>query len=122
MFTEDELDPWLIVRGQATDATVALWKIAQAEEPSLAIFSDRATAEKYAQENLIPAAPATASGVELWRPMRFEQAELLRLMADSFRQGIRYAALNPSKSGARQVFVLRDVLKAARSRLKADRN
>ncbi len=102
-----ELDPWLILIGQEPETRFACWHISHADQPALAVFSTRTHAERYAGEHCSP--PATC--------MQLPEVSLLRMFADSYRQGVLYAALDPSDSSARQLFVLRDVLQAARQQL-----
>ncbi len=112
-----ELDPWLVVLGDDVNASLALWQLgdAQASAPSekgecslsVAIFSDQPKALNYSQQCC--QGPA--------RTIQVSQTRFLSLMVDCFRQGIRYATLNPGNQTAHSVFVLRDVLKAAKGQL-----
>ena len=49
--------------------------------------------------------------------MQFNELQTLRVLLAGYQQGLRYAALDPNSTTARQLFVLRDVLKAARQKL-----
>lgn len=109
-----ELTPWIIITGEGEDAAVALWGINAPEGggeavESLAIFADGVDAKAYAQENC----------TQSWRTAQLDRPALLKLLVDCFRQGIKYATLNPESSSARRVFVIRDVLKAAKTELEA---
>ncbi len=106
-----ELEPWLIVLGTAPETTLAIWRIEASGDDSIALFSDRDRAETYARSHC-------AAEHEL---ILLDTPSLVRVMADCFRQGIRYATLNPTDNSARQVFVLRDVLSAARAKLEQAR-
>ncbi len=117
-----ELEPWLVVLGEEDDASLALWQLEgiqsgavidaerkeHAERPlSVAIFSDQPKAVDYAEKCCrVPA-----------RTIQVDQTRFLSLMVDCFRQGIRYATLNPGDQTAHSVFVLRDVLRAAKDQL-----
>ncbi len=118
---EAELNPWLILLDEGTQTRLALWRIADhgdesglekesaQENAALAIFSDVEQAKQYADKHCPPGA----------RAIQFDESQLIRVMASSFQNGIRYAALNPAESTARQLFVLRDVLRSAKERLKS---
>ena len=106
-----DLEPWLIVQGTPPDTSIASWRIEQDGAAAVAFFSSEERAADYAQLNC----PQPHSLVQ------FDQHALIRLLADCFRQGSRYAALDPTASQARQLFVLRDVLTAARSMLQNSR-
>ena len=114
-----ELSPWAVVKddGQAEES-LALWRISLPStdqspamgtgELALAIFSSREKAEAYCSSN---------ENVGLNRLVQFDEQQTLRVLLTGYQQGIRYAALDPNSTMARQVFVLRDVLKAARQKL-----
>lgn len=106
-----ELEPWVIVSGKVPETSVVLWRLATQDADSLAIFSDQTLAERYAHEHCHPP----------WECRQLDQSALLRVAVDCFREGIEYATLNPSQTGARQVFVLREVLKAAKTQLSRHR-
>jgi hypothetical protein len=107
-----ELEPWIIVSG---DEQVAVWRIQDNQQDSqrdaLALFSDRDYAQSYAQNHCC----------EPWRVVQCSDTHLIRLLADSFQQGIVLATLNPGETTTSQVFVLRDVLKAAKAQLERQR-
>lgn len=114
-----ELSPWAVVKndGQAEES-LALWRISLPStdrspamgtgELALAIFSSRENADEYCSSNDL---------LERNRLVRFDEHQTLRVLLNCYQQGIRYAALDPNSTMARQVFVLRDVLKAARQKL-----
>jgi hypothetical protein len=107
-----ELEPWVLVLDEERSASLALWKIDQHQQDALAIFSSRQSAEEYARENYSIS----------WRPQQLLRTSLIRVLASCFENEIRYAALNPSAVSSRQVFVIRDVLKAARESLLSSRS
>lgn len=107
-----ELEPWLIVMGSSPNTTLALWRIEARKEESVAIFSSRALSETYAKEHC-------SQPFEL---LHMDQTRLIRVFADCFQRGIQFATLNPSNATAQQIFVLRDVLKAARAALAKPRD
>ena len=103
-----ELEPWLVVLGEAEDMSLALWQLGDiqaravndvdhGDRPlSVAIFSDQPKAIDYAVKCC--RSPA--------RTIQVDQTRFLSLMVDCFRQGIRYATLNPDDQTAQSVFVL----------------
>lgn len=103
-----ELSPWVIIRGEGQNASLALWNIAESSSPSLAIFSEQAKAEAY----------DSSVDNEAGRIVQLEGLKLVQLLADCYTHGIKYASLDPSQTSARQVFVLQDVLRAAQANLK----
>ena len=112
-----EIEPWLVVLGESEDASLAMWRLtdevtarlnlAPGAELTLAMFSTEQRASDYADKN--------CSGTK--RIVQVDRTRLLSLMVDCFRQGIRYATLNPGDSSAHSLFVLRDVLSAAKREL-----
>lgn len=107
-----ELDPWLVVLGEPADGSLAMWRLADEKLPAeeqltVALFSTCERATDYAAKCID--APS--------RIVQVDRMRFLSLMVDCFRQGIRYATLNPGDSTAQSLFVLRDVLKAARKDL-----
>jgi hypothetical protein len=142
-----ELTPWAIVSQDGPAASLAVWRIArpnaaaipdqlplgaanesvpvvsiplipdeivqQEGELALAIFSSRAKAEEYQQlSSLAESDGARTQFVQL------AETQLLQVLMAGYRQGMRYAALDPSNHTARQIFVLRDVLRAAQHKLR----
>ncbi|MEZ6150898.1 MAG: hypothetical protein R3C09_12300 [Pirellulaceae bacterium] len=125
-----ELSPWVIITrtAQAGDSThLAVWRMASGssqasqsgaaasselsdERRALALFTDRLAAERYAEQ--FCAGAATSFQVK-----QFSSIELMAVLAECYRVGMRYAALNPSGTAARQIFVLRDVLTAVQKQL-----
>jgi hypothetical protein len=142
-----ELTPWTIVCQDGSAASLAVWRIArpnaaaipdqlplgagnesvpqisiprvpgeiiqQEGELALAIFSSRAKAEEYQQLS----ASAESDGVRT-QLVQLAETQLLQVLMAGYRQGMRYAALDPSSNTARQIFVLRDVLRAAQHKLR----
>ncbi len=112
-----ELSPWAVVNEDDADGSLALWRISvpragasrevESGELALAIFSTRDKAEEY----------STLSGSPSARIVHFDEMQTLQVLMAGYQQGIRYAALDPGMDAARQIFVLRDVLKAARHKL-----
>lgn len=110
-----ELDPWLIVLGEASKGSLAMWRLADAKVPpdeqlTVALFSTEQRATDYAEKCCY--APS--------RVIQVDRTRFLGLMVDCFRQGIRYATLNPGDSTAQSLFVLRDVLSAAKRGLRLE--
>jgi len=125
-----ELEPWLVVLGEAEQSSLAMWQLTveqltggqlmpldallnklQTPEPisqlTVALFSSEQRASDYADK--------CCSGIT--RVVQVDRTRFLSLMVDCFRQGIRYATLNPGDSTAQSLFVLRDVLSAAKQEL-----
>ncbi len=89
-----------------------MWQLAsprpdEQAQLTLAIFSTEQKASDY----------AVNSCSSPWRVIQVARTQFLSLIVDCFRQGIRYATLNPGESTAQSVFVLRDVLLAAKREL-----
>ncbi|MDX1928886.1 MAG: hypothetical protein SFV81_20315 [Pirellulaceae bacterium] len=104
-----ELDPWLVVLGSAAEGSLAMWRLADEKLPTeqqitVALFSTEQRATDYAEKCCD--AP--------YQLIQVDRTRFLSLMVDCFRQGIRYATLNPGDSTAQSLFVLRDVLSAAK--------
>lgn len=112
-----ELEPWVIVTQSGSEdasSQLAVWRIdGEHAQTALALFSDRPAAERYAQQF------CTAASLS-YRIEQFTSLQLLAVLAECFRQGMRCAALNPGPESAQQLFVLRDVLAAAKQRLQSD--
>ncbi len=112
-----EIEPWLVVLGESEQGSLAMWRLsgematrlnlAPGAERTLAMFSTEQHASDYADKN--------CSGTK--RIVQVDRTRLLSVMVDCFRQGIRYATLNPGDSTAHSLFVLRDVLSAAKREL-----
>ena len=102
-----ELEPWMIVLGEAPNTSIALWQIHPSKDQALALFSSQNKAQDYALSNC-------NSGAQI---VRFDHASLLQIMIDSYKNGIQYAALDPTQQETRQVFRLADVLQSAKQRL-----
>ena len=111
-----ELEPWVIVTQSGPDeatAQLALWRIDGAQaETALALFSEGAAAERYAQQ-------FCSENSLSYRIEQFTSLQLVAVLAECYRQGMRCAALNPGHESAQQLFVLRDVLTAAKLRLRS---
>lgn len=132
-----ELNPWVIVTPAAPSGgleQLAVWRLATPPnlldsptlEPlsnsqplpaqtALALFSDEPGAERYAQQFCSGTPPR-------YRVEQFSSLQLVAVLAECYRKGMRCAALNPSGTAAQQIFVLRDVLAAAKQRLRDTRN
>jgi hypothetical protein len=107
-----ELEPWLVLLGEAADGSLALWRLADETVPesqrlTVALFSTEQRAADYAEKCC--RAPN--------RVVQMGRTRFLSLMVNCFRQGIRYATLNPADKTAQSLFVLRDVLSAAKQEL-----
>lgn len=105
-----ELDPWIVAIENSEGSTAALWRLEQNQASTLAVFSSQETANRYILANI-------ASSARAWQPSRHE---LVQVMIDCFRQGIRFAALDPDSASARRVFDLREVLSAAKRELRIE--
>ncbi len=103
-----ELEPWVIVTGKPPETSIATWQVAGGQDCSLAIFSSEANAAAYAEEYCPPSANV----------LQLSERKLIQLFVTCYEQGTRFAALDPDGTNARQMFVLRDVLAAARAALK----
>lgn len=127
-----ELEPWVIVTHSGTGevtSQLAVWRIdGEQSQAALALFSERPLAERYAQQFCAPAAipppaspPAAAASRAMapaaYRIEQFTPLQLVAVLAECYRLGMRCAALNPGRESAQQLFVLRDVLAAAKQRL-----
>ncbi len=104
-----ELDPWLVVLGEPATSSLAMWRLADEKVPAeeqltVALFSTELRANDYAEKCC--EAPR--------KVVQVDRTRFLSLMVDCFRQGIRYATLNPGDSTAQSLFVLREVLGAAK--------
>jgi hypothetical protein len=111
----EELEPWLVFFHSEVESYVALWRIdGTAGEPthleSLALFSDQESATLYASQTCRPNTT--------WRVQQLPSLDLIRILISCYTRGVKYAVLNPQEGRAQQVFILRDVLKAARIRLR----
>ncbi len=107
-----ELEPWLVILGDAAHGSLAMWRLADEKLPreeqlTVALFSTESRANDYAEK--------CCEGPHC--VMQVDRTRFLSLMVDCFRQGIRYATLNPGDSTAQSLFVLRDVLSAAKREL-----
>lgn len=85
-------------------AEVCTWRVHDTGEEALAMFSTQALATSYAE----------AHCAQEYRIVQMNKIKLARLLADSFRQQMKYAALDPQADSVRQLFVIRDLLAAAR--------
>lgn len=105
---ENELSPWVVVHGQDEARSLAMWRLADVDEPALALFSDSTRAEEYATTHIRGD----------WRVTQPARSALLGIMIECYQQQVRLAVLDPDEAGARRIFKLRDVLKAAREELR----
>ncbi len=125
-----ELEPWLILDQTDATAQFAVWRFAAAtveggaapnaaaesatdspRQTALVMFSSRDQAQQYAQQYCTP-----ASSVQ-----QFSRIPLVKLLAECYRRGLRYAALDPGPTQARQLFELASVLLAAKVQLQVVR-
>lgn len=114
-----ELSPWgIVIEAGKLEESLALWRISLPPlanplpgnalgQLALAIFSSREKAEEY----------CTANNLLRTRLVQFDELQTVRVLLAGYQQGMRYAALDPGSSTAKQLFVLRDVLKAAKQKL-----
>ena len=102
-----ELEPWIIVEDNNAQRSPALWRVQANDSIAVALFSDRDSAEVYATANY-------SNPCQIIHPSR---TDLLRVLVECFRQGVRYAALDPGATQTRRIFELRQVLAAAREEL-----
>lgn len=102
--TDNELSPWLVVLQDGASSSLALWRIAERDANAVVFFSDQSSAESYAREHYSLPTQVVQPG----RP------ELIQVLIDCYRLGVRYATLNPTETESNRVFVLRDVLQAAK--------
>lgn len=107
----DELQPWVILEGDSDSTRLALWRMEQDDAEAIALFSDEQLAKSYAEENCGPS----------FNVRRLERIAMVRVFADAYRSGIQYATLNPTSQNARQIFIIKDVLAAARTDLDSER-
>ncbi|MEO8268681.1 MAG: hypothetical protein ABI557_03110 [Aureliella sp.] len=126
-----ELRHWVIaIHAAQTDdiSHLAVWRMAKPathnnpmtmkaiagssnELDALALFTDQIAAERYAEQY-------RADEATSFQVIQFSATELLSVLAESYRVGMRYAALNPSGTSTQQLFILRDVLAAAQNSLR----
>jgi hypothetical protein len=116
-----ELEPWIILLGELPNLTLQLWQLDlsqtqasvrnEEDRLSIAMFSDRNAANDFASKH----------SQQPWKLQQFRGTELVQLLSTCFQDGLRYIALNPSATEARQVFVIREILKSALGKLKEDR-
>ena len=104
---DSELEPWIVILGDAAEHSLAMWRLSGAEQPALALFSSAAHAQRYAQANANPP----------WSVQQPARAALVGIMIECYRQQIELAVLDPDQETARRVFKLRDVLRAVRAEL-----
>jgi hypothetical protein len=103
-----DLEPWIIVIGEPPTTSLAMWQVAGQKVASLPIFSAETRARAYALLHC-----PSPNHVR-----QMSHKDLIRLLADCYQHGIRYAALDPDGAGCRQMFDVREVLIAAREFLK----
>lgn len=102
-----ELEPWIVVANVAGDTVLQLWEVTELNEKALAIFSEEQLANDYAQ----------ATKLDDFQVLRFDQASMLKALIQCYSDGIKYLALNPSQSDVAKMFVVKDVLRAAKQQL-----
>lgn len=92
-------------------AEVCTWRVRDTGDEALAIFSTQALATTYAETHC----------TQEYRIVQTDKIQLARLLADSFREQMKYAALDPQADSVRQLFVIRDLLAAARDQFSQQR-
>lgn len=105
---ENEIQPWLVVIGSSAATRLAMWQIGETQKPALALFSNSERATQYAIAHI-------DEEFQVTQPAR---TALLTIMIECYRGQMEHAVLDPDSSSAKRVFVLRDVLKAAREELR----
>lgn len=129
-----ELSPWVIVQDDGPQGSIALWRIDSLPAPatfqlgsnSTEAIPASSTVGKSAQGELAVALFSSFQRAEAYRIdqppgsriIQLDQTGLLRMLLAAFQQGLQFAALDPGPRHARQLFVVRDVLKAARAQLR----
>lgn len=109
MMNEHEIEPWVIVAECDDDQSLAMWRLSENDQPSLALFSSAELAQGYARAQV--AAP--------WKITQPSRSDLLRVMIECYRKKIELAVLDPDGTTAKRIFMLRDVLKAARDEMRS---
>ena len=104
MSHDDEIQPYLIYRVIGNTFECALWEI-DGGEKSLALFLTPESATQYL---------AAAQLTDDWKTIRPSKPNLLKLLEQSLRAGIRYAVLDPNNEEARRLFDLDMVVAAAK--------
>ncbi len=107
----NELQPWLVFDGCPPEQTVALWKVAELDEPAIVLFSSEAGAIEYS--NLNCSNNATV--------MQLGSVELVKVLLQCVQQGVKFGAVDPTDGTSSQLFELRDVLRSARAVLEKRR-
>lgn len=112
-----ELRPWIVVGPKSEgnqESVVATWQLRDNDASAVAIFSTQDKAAAYAADCGSDASnpPNSRQAVR-----QLDHVGLIRLFASCYRDAIRFAALDPTRSEVRQVFKLADVLKSARDSL-----
>ncbi|MEM7476473.1 MAG: hypothetical protein AAF483_15910 [Planctomycetota bacterium] len=107
-----ELEPWVVVLGEAPETELATWNIEANGHPALALFSAKDKAETYAQANCS----------ETGQVLQLGQRELLQVLIDCFNQHTLFAVLDPVGAEARQVFRVKEILAAAKQQLKSQQS
>lgn len=105
---EQEIQPWLVVIGEQAETRLALWRISECKEPALALFSSSERASQYAAAHI-------GGKYMVTQPAR---TALLSIMIKCFRENMEHAVLDPDSLSAKRIFVIRDVLRAAREELR----
>ncbi|MFK7736856.1 MAG: hypothetical protein AB8B50_12550 [Pirellulaceae bacterium] len=103
-----ELQPWVVLFEGESDSQVALWRIEGQNAEAIAAFSSAELADSYAGK--------LGAGHSV---QRCDETTLLKILMGAHRSEIEFVALNPSESKAAKIFKVRDVLLAARERMKS---
>lgn len=129
-----ELSPWVIVQGDGPTGSIALWRIDSFPAPATCQpgshspegLSARRAEGEFKQGELAVAMFSSFERADAYRSdqptasriVQLDRIGLLRMLLAASQQGLLYAALDPGQHHARQLFVVRDVLKAARAQLR----
>ncbi len=105
--TSSELEPWIVIQATNQGSAPALWQLQSSAEIAVALFSDSQHAQDYAAEHITDV-------VDVVQPSRLD---LLKMLIECYRQGVQVAVLDPNATTTSRLFVLRDVLRAARNEL-----
>ncbi len=104
--TTIDIEPWIVIVGDERQS-LAMWRMSDNEQPSVALFSSEDKARQYVAE----------SKIAKFAVIQPQPRALIQLLIDCYTSSIRWAALDPTPERASRVFELRQVLKAARDSL-----
>lgn len=103
-----ELEPWILAAQLAGESSLQLWEIAELQQNALAIFSDEQKASEYAR----------SVGLVDYQVLQAQQPMFLKILIECHEQEIKHVALNPSGSEVSRLFVIKDLLQAAKQQLR----